>query len=119
MKERETHWLRRAASPLHHEATDMKVLMGILRVTGSTWLQNLAVRGIMFSIARLVVTSLLAYKTEWACSLQASLVVHWWSRKCSYVQLCSRVYALKAMTQAPGTPTQKPVHLGKVSYLAG
>eukprot|EP00983_Pelagomonas_calceolata_P067202 1149401-Pelagomonas_calceolata.AAC.4 len=42
----ETHCLRRAVSPLYHEATRQKTLMGIWRVTGSTRLQNLAVRGV-------------------------------------------------------------------------
>eukprot|EP00983_Pelagomonas_calceolata_P101988 1158756-Pelagomonas_calceolata.AAC.3 len=40
-KEKETHWLRRAMSHLHHEATKQRTLMGIWRVTGSTRLQNL------------------------------------------------------------------------------
>eukprot|EP00983_Pelagomonas_calceolata_P041925 1138269-Pelagomonas_calceolata.AAC.1 len=31
-------------SPLHHKATRQKTLMGIWRVTGSTRLQNLAMR---------------------------------------------------------------------------
>eukprot|EP00983_Pelagomonas_calceolata_P121015 1160759-Pelagomonas_calceolata.AAC.10 len=43
----EAHWLRRAASPLHHTATKQKALMGTWRVTGSTRLQNLAVRSIL------------------------------------------------------------------------
>eukprot|EP00983_Pelagomonas_calceolata_P129691 1161626-Pelagomonas_calceolata.AAC.5 len=42
--EKETHWLRRALSPLHHKATEQEVLMGIWRVTGGTRLQNLASR---------------------------------------------------------------------------
>eukprot|EP00983_Pelagomonas_calceolata_P049654 1141618-Pelagomonas_calceolata.AAC.2 len=42
--EKETHWLRRAVSLLHHKATKKKKLMGIWRGTGSTQLQNLAVR---------------------------------------------------------------------------
>eukprot|EP00983_Pelagomonas_calceolata_P079961 1154930-Pelagomonas_calceolata.AAC.1 len=46
IKEKETHWHRRAASPLQREATRQKMLMGIWRVTGSTQLQNLAVRSI-------------------------------------------------------------------------
>eukprot|EP00983_Pelagomonas_calceolata_P078913 1154437-Pelagomonas_calceolata.AAC.2 len=33
----------------------------------------------VFSILRLVVTSLLAYVTEWAWHLRASLMAHWWS----------------------------------------
>eukprot|EP00983_Pelagomonas_calceolata_P061152 1146696-Pelagomonas_calceolata.AAC.1 len=33
-------------SLLHHKATDLEVLMGIWRVTGSTRLQDLAVRSI-------------------------------------------------------------------------
>eukprot|EP00983_Pelagomonas_calceolata_P022875 719889-Pelagomonas_calceolata.AAC.1 len=45
-KEEETHWLRRAVSLLHHKATKKKELIGIWRVTGSTRLQNLAVRSI-------------------------------------------------------------------------
>eukprot|EP00983_Pelagomonas_calceolata_P061974 1147076-Pelagomonas_calceolata.AAC.3 len=44
--EKETRWLRRAVSPLHHKAVKQKMLMGIWRVTGSTWLHNLAVRSI-------------------------------------------------------------------------
>eukprot|EP00983_Pelagomonas_calceolata_P115946 1160253-Pelagomonas_calceolata.AAC.6 len=34
-------------SPLHHKAAKQKMLMGIWRVTGSTQLQNLAVRGLI------------------------------------------------------------------------
>eukprot|EP00983_Pelagomonas_calceolata_P005023 164180-Pelagomonas_calceolata.AAC.4 len=34
--EKETHWIRKAVSPLHHKATDLRVLMGIGRVPGST-----------------------------------------------------------------------------------
>eukprot|EP00983_Pelagomonas_calceolata_P057754 1145204-Pelagomonas_calceolata.AAC.4 len=41
IKEKETHWLRRAVSPLQHKAKK-KVLMGVWRVTGSTRLHNLA-----------------------------------------------------------------------------
>eukprot|EP00983_Pelagomonas_calceolata_P077832 1154030-Pelagomonas_calceolata.AAC.1 len=44
--EKETHWLRRAVSPPHHKAARKKKLMWIWRVTGSTRLQNLAVRNI-------------------------------------------------------------------------
>eukprot|EP00983_Pelagomonas_calceolata_P016562 523028-Pelagomonas_calceolata.AAC.1 len=46
MKEKETHWLRRAVSLLHHKAKKKKKLMWTWRVTGSTLLQNLAVRSI-------------------------------------------------------------------------
>eukprot|EP00983_Pelagomonas_calceolata_P134549 1162070-Pelagomonas_calceolata.AAC.14 len=46
IKEKETHWLRRAVSPLHHEATKQKMLMGTWRVAGSNRLQELAVRSI-------------------------------------------------------------------------
>eukprot|EP00983_Pelagomonas_calceolata_P014423 459408-Pelagomonas_calceolata.AAC.1 len=35
---------RKAVSPLHHKAAKQKMAMGIWRVTGSTRLQNLAVR---------------------------------------------------------------------------
>eukprot|EP00983_Pelagomonas_calceolata_P021732 681379-Pelagomonas_calceolata.AAC.1 len=45
MKEKETHWLKRAVS-LHHKATKQKKVMGFWRVTGSARLQNLAVRSI-------------------------------------------------------------------------
>eukprot|EP00983_Pelagomonas_calceolata_P002253 76696-Pelagomonas_calceolata.AAC.2 len=34
-------------SPLHHKATKQKLLKGILRVSGSTWPHNLAVRSII------------------------------------------------------------------------
>eukprot|EP00983_Pelagomonas_calceolata_P063566 1147787-Pelagomonas_calceolata.AAC.2 len=34
-------------SPLHHKAVWLKMLMGIRRVTGSTRLQNLAVKSII------------------------------------------------------------------------
>eukprot|EP00983_Pelagomonas_calceolata_P053482 1143307-Pelagomonas_calceolata.AAC.2 len=44
IKEKGTHWLRRDVNPLHHKATKQKMLMGIWRVTGSTRVQNLAVR---------------------------------------------------------------------------
>eukprot|EP00983_Pelagomonas_calceolata_P070430 1150781-Pelagomonas_calceolata.AAC.1 len=44
--EKETHWLRNAASPLHHKATNLKVLLGIWRITGSTRLQDVAVKSI-------------------------------------------------------------------------
>eukprot|EP00983_Pelagomonas_calceolata_P031097 976535-Pelagomonas_calceolata.AAC.1 len=37
IKEKTTHWLRRAVSPLHHKATKQKVLTGI-------WMNRLAVR---------------------------------------------------------------------------
>eukprot|EP00983_Pelagomonas_calceolata_P033712 1055997-Pelagomonas_calceolata.AAC.1 len=40
----ETHGLKGAMSPLYHEATKKKGLVGIWRVTGSTHHQNLAVR---------------------------------------------------------------------------
>eukprot|EP00983_Pelagomonas_calceolata_P026071 818821-Pelagomonas_calceolata.AAC.1 len=43
----ETHWLKRAVSPLHHEDYKKKFLMGIWRVIGSTRLHNLAVRSIL------------------------------------------------------------------------
>eukprot|EP00983_Pelagomonas_calceolata_P107678 1159374-Pelagomonas_calceolata.AAC.1 len=47
MKEKETCWLRRAVSPLHHKATKKKVLMGTWRFTTEcTRLQDLAVRSI-------------------------------------------------------------------------
>eukprot|EP00983_Pelagomonas_calceolata_P056315 1144543-Pelagomonas_calceolata.AAC.1 len=46
IKEKETHWLRRAVSLLHHKAAKKKRLIGIWKVTGSTRLQNLAVRSI-------------------------------------------------------------------------
>eukprot|EP00983_Pelagomonas_calceolata_P039226 1137083-Pelagomonas_calceolata.AAC.1 len=50
LKEKERHWLRRAVSPLNHKATKQKVLMGIWRVSGSSWPQNLAVgSGIAFN----------------------------------------------------------------------
>eukprot|EP00983_Pelagomonas_calceolata_P059459 1145922-Pelagomonas_calceolata.AAC.11 len=52
IKEKETHWLRRAVSLLNHKATKKKKLIGIWRVTGSTRLQNLAVM-FLFSIARM------------------------------------------------------------------
>eukprot|EP00983_Pelagomonas_calceolata_P066035 1148840-Pelagomonas_calceolata.AAC.2 len=42
-KKQETHRPRRAVNLLHHKATDLKVLMGIWRVTGSIQLQDLAV----------------------------------------------------------------------------
>eukprot|EP00983_Pelagomonas_calceolata_P047735 1140769-Pelagomonas_calceolata.AAC.10 len=47
IKEKETHWLRRVVSPLHHDATKKKKLMGIWRVIGSTRLHNLAARSIL------------------------------------------------------------------------
>eukprot|EP00983_Pelagomonas_calceolata_P016419 518296-Pelagomonas_calceolata.AAC.1 len=47
IKERETHWHRRAVSPLHHKATKQGVLVGIWRDSGSTWQQNLDVESIM------------------------------------------------------------------------
>eukprot|EP00983_Pelagomonas_calceolata_P023330 734651-Pelagomonas_calceolata.AAC.1 len=43
-----------------------KILMGIWRVIGSTRLHDLAAKISVFSRARLVVTSLLAYMAEWA-----------------------------------------------------
>eukprot|EP00983_Pelagomonas_calceolata_P057456 1145070-Pelagomonas_calceolata.AAC.4 len=46
MKEKKTHWLRRAVSPLHHKSTKQIMLMGILKINASTRLQNLAVRSI-------------------------------------------------------------------------
>eukprot|EP00983_Pelagomonas_calceolata_P069722 1150478-Pelagomonas_calceolata.AAC.17 len=46
-EEKETHWHRRSMSPFHHEAIKQRTLMGIWRVTGSTRLQNLAVRSII------------------------------------------------------------------------
>eukprot|EP00983_Pelagomonas_calceolata_P127668 1161429-Pelagomonas_calceolata.AAC.7 len=46
IKEKETHWLRRAVSPLHHKAAKQKMPMGIWRVARSSWLQNLTVRNI-------------------------------------------------------------------------
>eukprot|EP00983_Pelagomonas_calceolata_P041590 1138148-Pelagomonas_calceolata.AAC.2 len=47
MKEKETFWLRRAVSPLHHEATEQKELMRTWRIAGSTRFQNLAVRSMI------------------------------------------------------------------------
>eukprot|EP00983_Pelagomonas_calceolata_P042917 1138708-Pelagomonas_calceolata.AAC.1 len=47
IKEKETHWHRRAVSPLHHKATILKMLMETWRVSGSTRLQGLAVRSII------------------------------------------------------------------------
>eukprot|EP00983_Pelagomonas_calceolata_P086351 1156744-Pelagomonas_calceolata.AAC.7 len=44
IKEKETHWHRRAVSPIHRKAIKLKVLMRIWRFSGSTRLQNLAVR---------------------------------------------------------------------------
>eukprot|EP00983_Pelagomonas_calceolata_P058020 1145328-Pelagomonas_calceolata.AAC.5 len=46
-KEKETHWLKRAVSPLHHEDYKKNILMGIWRVIGSTWLHYLTVRSIV------------------------------------------------------------------------
>eukprot|EP00967_Tisochrysis_lutea_P111556 scaffold175554_cov13-Tisochrysis_lutea.AAC.1 len=43
IKEKETHWLTRAATLLLHKALEQKGLVGIWTVTGSTRLQNLAV----------------------------------------------------------------------------
>eukprot|EP00983_Pelagomonas_calceolata_P079329 1154614-Pelagomonas_calceolata.AAC.3 len=40
-------------SPLHHRAIKQKAVMGIWRVTGSTRLQNLAVRSILASPANM------------------------------------------------------------------
>eukprot|EP00983_Pelagomonas_calceolata_P061477 1146848-Pelagomonas_calceolata.AAC.3 len=60
IKDKETHWLRRAVSLLHQKATKKEKLMGIWRITGVTWLQNLAVKSITI-LARLQVTSLWAY----------------------------------------------------------
>eukprot|EP00983_Pelagomonas_calceolata_P033324 1043614-Pelagomonas_calceolata.AAC.5 len=75
-EDKETHWLRRTVSLLHHEAMSQKMLMGIWRapiivfwVTGSTRIHNLAVRSIRVLTARLAVTSLLGYITEWAWSM--------------------------------------------------
>eukprot|EP00983_Pelagomonas_calceolata_P023856 751174-Pelagomonas_calceolata.AAC.1 len=44
IKEQETHWLRRALSLPQHKVTKRIMLMGIWGVTGSTQLQNLAVK---------------------------------------------------------------------------
>eukprot|EP00983_Pelagomonas_calceolata_P059501 1145946-Pelagomonas_calceolata.AAC.1 len=46
IRKKETHWLKRSVSPLHHKAMNLKVLMGIWRVIGSTRFQDLAVRSI-------------------------------------------------------------------------
>eukprot|EP00983_Pelagomonas_calceolata_P131365 1161771-Pelagomonas_calceolata.AAC.3 len=45
------HWCRRAVSLLHHSATDLKVLMGIWRVTRSARLQDLFVRRIFVFVS--------------------------------------------------------------------
>eukprot|EP00983_Pelagomonas_calceolata_P079673 1154789-Pelagomonas_calceolata.AAC.1 len=42
IEEKETNWLRRALSPLHHKATEKEMLVGTWRVTGSIHLQNLS-----------------------------------------------------------------------------
>eukprot|EP00983_Pelagomonas_calceolata_P022194 697964-Pelagomonas_calceolata.AAC.1 len=49
IKEKETYWLRRDVSPLHHKATKQEVLMGIWRITISARLQSLAVRTLVFN----------------------------------------------------------------------
>eukprot|EP00983_Pelagomonas_calceolata_P066574 1149102-Pelagomonas_calceolata.AAC.8 len=46
IKETEKQRLRRAVSPLHHKATEKRVLIGVWRVLGSVRLQNLFVRSI-------------------------------------------------------------------------
>eukprot|EP00983_Pelagomonas_calceolata_P095741 1158047-Pelagomonas_calceolata.AAC.2 len=47
IRKKETHWLGRAVSLLHHKATEQEMLMGIWRVIGSTRLLSLAVRSIL------------------------------------------------------------------------
>eukprot|EP00983_Pelagomonas_calceolata_P045620 1139829-Pelagomonas_calceolata.AAC.1 len=73
--EKETHWLRRAVSPLHHETARQNMLMGIWRVTGGTRLRNLDARSIIALNRRpsvhvlLVCTQLMglpiAFKCNW------------------------------------------------------
>eukprot|EP00983_Pelagomonas_calceolata_P055992 1144403-Pelagomonas_calceolata.AAC.3 len=50
INEKETHWLRRAVTSLHHhdEAKKQKVVLGIWGFTRSTRLQSLAVRNSRF-----------------------------------------------------------------------
>eukprot|EP00983_Pelagomonas_calceolata_P115857 1160245-Pelagomonas_calceolata.AAC.2 len=47
IKEKETYWLKKAVSPLHHKDYKKNNLMGIWRVIGSTRLHNLAARSIL------------------------------------------------------------------------
>eukprot|EP00983_Pelagomonas_calceolata_P075826 1153170-Pelagomonas_calceolata.AAC.2 len=47
VKERETHLLRKAVTPLQHKAMEQTGLVGTWRATGSTWLHNLAARDIV------------------------------------------------------------------------
>eukprot|EP00983_Pelagomonas_calceolata_P006642 218014-Pelagomonas_calceolata.AAC.1 len=51
IKEKETHWHRRAVSLLHHKAAKKKKPMGIWRVSGSIRLQNIAERSIVVFIS--------------------------------------------------------------------
>eukprot|EP00983_Pelagomonas_calceolata_P057855 1145246-Pelagomonas_calceolata.AAC.3 len=43
IQEKETHWLKRALSPIHTKQ-EQEGLVGILRIAGSTQLQNLVAR---------------------------------------------------------------------------
>eukprot|EP00983_Pelagomonas_calceolata_P031696 993672-Pelagomonas_calceolata.AAC.1 len=70
MKEKETNWLKRAVSPLHQEL-EQKVLVGIWRVVGCTWLQNLAC-GVFF-----VLNSMPARGGLHAAAVQPRSVAHW------------------------------------------
>eukprot|EP00983_Pelagomonas_calceolata_P000401 13134-Pelagomonas_calceolata.AAC.1 len=61
---KETHWLRRAVSPLHHKATEKKVKRGIWRVTGSIRLHIVPVRSISIFNSTPGGDKLVAYITE-------------------------------------------------------
>eukprot|EP00983_Pelagomonas_calceolata_P082482 1155944-Pelagomonas_calceolata.AAC.2 len=50
IKEKETHWLLRSMSPLHHKGLKQKVLTEVKMVSGSTRLQNLVVRSVFVLI---------------------------------------------------------------------
>eukprot|EP00983_Pelagomonas_calceolata_P095562 1158025-Pelagomonas_calceolata.AAC.5 len=66
----EAPWLKRAASPRHHNAKGQKGLVGVWRVTGSTQLQNLDARwhppkGLSGALSWMVTVALSLGTTLW------------------------------------------------------